>query len=116
MLKYLFTLSLLLLSLTTEVVAQQAPPADLPLTVKLMQMAPMFVIVFLIFYFLVIKPQNQKLKSHQQLLGELKSGDKVLTTSGILGKVTLIEEQTVSLEVAPNVKIKFDKEYITKKV
>lgn len=116
MLKNLALLSTFLLVSTTELLAQQVAPADLPLTVKLMQMAPMFVIVFLIFYFLVVKPQNQKLKSHQQLIAELKSGDRVLTSSGILGKVATIEDECISLEVAPNVKIKFDKEFISKKV
>ncbi len=117
MFKYLSLLSIFLTISTTDVFAQQAQTTgDLPLPVKLMQMAPMFVIVFLIFYFLVVKPQNQKLKAHLQLLNEIKSGDKVVTASGIFGKVASIEEDSISLEVAPNVKIKFDKEFITKKV
>ncbi len=116
MTKYLTLLSIFLLISTTELLAQQPVATDLPLTVKLMQMAPMFVIVFMIFYFLVVKPQNQKLKTHQQLLSDLKSGDRVITTGGILGKVASIDEESISLEVAPNVKIKFDKEFITKKV
>lgn len=69
----------------------------------------MFVAIFLIFYFLIIRPQQKRAKEHQKLLASLKKGDKVITSSGIHGKVVGLDDRTVLLEVDDGVKIKFEK-------
>lgn len=62
-----------------------------------------------ILYFLTIRPQQKKQKEHQEMLKKLKAGDKVMTTSGILGKVTFVapDEKMVRVEVAPKVELEF---------
>lgn len=65
-----------------------------------------FILIFVIFYFLLILPQQRRQKKHKQLLEALKKGDKVVTSSGILGTVTNLSKSTVTLQVADNVKIK----------
>ncbi|MEN3037890.1 MAG: preprotein translocase subunit YajC [Candidatus Kryptonium sp.] len=69
----------------------------------------MFVAIFLIFYFLIIRPQQKRAKEHQKLIESLKKGDKVITSSGIHGKVVGLDDRTVLLEVDDGVKIKFEK-------
>jgi preprotein translocase subunit YajC len=69
----------------------------------------MFVAIFLIFYFLIIRPQQKRAREHQKLIESLKKGDKVITSSGIHGKVVGLDDRTVLLEVDDGVKIKFEK-------
>ncbi len=69
----------------------------------------MFLAIFLIFYFLIIRPQQKRAKEHQKLIQSLKKGDKVITSSGIHGKVVGLDDRTVLLEVDDGVKIKFEK-------
>lgn len=68
--------------------------------------------IFLIFYFLVIKPQRDKQRQHKDTLKNLKKNDEVVTAAGIHGIVALVKETTVMLRVDDNVKIEFDKEAI----
>lgn len=65
-----------------------------------------FILVFFVFYFLLIRPQQKKVKAHQALLKNLKKNDEVMTSGGIYGKVTAINDNVVTLEVAPNVRIR----------
>ncbi len=67
------------------------------------------ILMFAIFYFLLIRPQQTKAKKHRELLGNLKRDDMVVTTGGIHGKVTGIAESIVTVEIAPNVRIKVSK-------
>ena len=69
-------------------------------------MLPMFVIIFVIMYFMVIRPQQKKAKDHRDLLDKLKKNDEVMTSGGIYGRVTDLKENVVTLEVAPNVRIR----------
>jgi len=103
---------LILLFAPTIAFAQAA--TEPPAATKLLSMLPMFIIVFFIFYFLVIKPQNQKLKNHQDLVSNLKKGDLVVTSSGMVAKVSAIEERIVVVEAGSNVKLKFEKDHISK--
>jgi preprotein translocase subunit YajC len=64
-----------------------------------MQMAPM-ILIFVVFYFLLIRPQQQRAKQQQKLLAGLKAGDKVVTASGIIGVVTSVRDDAVSLRSA----------------
>jgi preprotein translocase subunit YajC len=70
------------------------------------------IIMFGIFYFLLIRPQQKKAKEHKALLESLKKGDKVVTAGGMHGKVTAVEETVVTLEVANGVNIKFNKGHV----
>lgn len=81
----------------------------------LVKMLPMFLVVFMIFHFMVIKPQQQKVKSQEELLGSLKKGDGVVTSGGLFGKVSAIEEEHVLLEIAPNVKVKVERTSIARR-
>lgn len=70
------------------------------------------VFMFAIFYFLLIRPQQKKAKEHKALLEGMKKGDNVITAGGVHGKVTAVENDLVTLEVANNVNIKITKSYI----
>jgi len=65
-----------------------------------------FILIFVIMYFMVIRPQQKKAKDHQDVLSKLKKNDEVMTSGGIYGKVIDLKETVVTLEVAPNVRIR----------
>lgn len=65
-----------------------------------------FILIFAIMYFMVIRPQQKKGKDHKELLGKLKKNDEVMTSGGIYGKVVDLKETVVTIEVAPNVRIR----------
>jgi preprotein translocase subunit YajC len=70
------------------------------------------VFMFAIFYFLLIRPQQKKAKEHKALLESMKKGDNVITAGGVHGKITAVENELVTLEIANNVNIKITKSYI----
>ncbi len=70
------------------------------------------ILIFVIFYFLLIRPQQKKAKEHRQMLDALKKGDKVVTQGGIYGVVDQVEQHTLMLKIAENVKVKVGKAYI----
>ena len=67
------------------------------------------VLIFIVFYFLLIRPQQKKAKEHQNYLSNLKKGDKVITGGGIHGQITGITDSVVTLEIAENVRIKVNR-------
>ena len=71
-----------------------------------------FGFILVIFYFLVMRPQSKRVKDSEKFISELKRGDSVITNSGILGTIDGMTEVYVTLEVAPNVKIKMLKKQI----
>lgn len=75
-----------------------------------------FLLMFGVIYFLMIRPQQKKLREQQQMLSALKHGDEVVTSSGILGKVTGIAEKVVTVEIADNVRVKMLKSQISQVV
>lgn len=77
----------------------------------LMNLVPL-VFMFAIFYFLLIRPQQKKAKEHRALLDAIKKGDQVVTAGGMHGKVSAIDENVVTLEVATGVNIKINKGFI----
>ncbi len=93
-----------------------APVAAAPQPPGLMGMLLPIVLMIGVFYFLSIRPQQKKMKLQQEMLGALKHGDEVLTSSGMLGKVTGITEQVVTLEVADNVRVKMLKSQVSQVV
>ena len=81
----------------------------------MIQMLPMFVAVFFVFHLLVTRPQQQKIKQQQDLLGSLKRGDSVVTNGGIFGRVSAVEKDHVLLEIAQNVRVKCEASAIAKR-
>lgn|SRR5690554_3777700 len=77
----------------------------------LVSMAPI-AIIFLIFYFLMIRPQNKKQKETEKMISALKKGDKIVTIGGIHGVVSTTKEQTVIVKVDDNAKMEFSRSAI----
>ena len=71
------------------------------------------VLIFVVFYFLLIRPQQKRMKQHQQMIGGLKRGDVVVLPSGVIGKVSKVEDQEATVEVAQGVNVKVVKSMIT---
>jgi len=65
-----------------------------------------FLLIFVIFYFLIFRPQAQEKKAHEEMLAALKVGNNVLLSQGIFGKITRIEKDNMKVEIADGVKIK----------
>ncbi len=73
-------------------------------------------LMFAIFYFLLIRPQQKRVKAHQALLSELKKGDRVITSGGIIGSVVKFEgDEIVVVEIAPNVRVRVARGMIQEK-
>lgn len=72
----------------------------------------MLVLLFVVFYFFMIKPQRAKQKEQQTFRESLKEGDKVITAGGLYGKVKKVDSNTVLLEIADNVRVTVDKNCI----
>jgi len=70
-------------------------------------------VFFVIFYFLLFRPQQKRAKEHQNLLAKLATGDEVVTGGGLLGKVTDVGETFITLEIADGVRIKVQKMQVT---
>ena len=81
----------------------------------LVSMAPI-AIIFLIFYFLMIRPQNKKQKETEKMIAALKKGDKIITIGGIHGLVSATKEHTVIIKVDDNAKIEFSRSAIAQVV
>ena len=86
--------------------AQETAPAASPKGPSTLEALLPFAAMIAIFYFLVIRPQSQRQKAQQKLLSELKRGDDVVTSSGILGRIEGLTELYVTLEIADGVRIK----------
>ena len=65
--------------------------------------------LFLVFYFFIIRPQSQKQKKVEKMISELKKGDKIVTTGGIIAHIQSIEDKSVLAEVDSGVKVRFTK-------
>jgi len=75
----------------------------------LFSMLVMFGLIFLVFYFLLIRPTRTRQKKHQQMVEQLKPGDKVITSGGIYGTVMGVQKDKIELKIAANVKIDITK-------
>ncbi|AWN54997.1 MULTISPECIES: preprotein translocase subunit YajC [unclassified Methylobacterium] len=72
----------------------------------LVQVVP-FILIFVIMYFLILRPQQRRAKEHQDMVKNVRRGDTVVTTGGILGRVTKVTEAPeIEIEIAPNVQVK----------
>ena len=114
MLKTIGTALTLIITHTTFAVAQTtavAAPVAAESAPAWMQFVPIAVTMF-VFYFFLIRPQAKKQKEQGNFLATLKSGDQVITQSGILGKISSINDHIIHLEIANNVQIKILKSQV----
>ena len=74
-------------------------------TIGLVGLLP-WIAIFVIFYFLLIRPQQRRMKQHQAMIGAVKKNDTVVTGGGLIGKVTKVDENEVEVELAPNIRVK----------
>ncbi|WXU00474.1 MAG: hypothetical protein Ctma_1190 [Catillopecten margaritatus gill symbiont] len=74
------------------------------------------VLLFVIFYFLLIRPQQKRAKDHKALLGAMKAGDEVVTNGGVIGVVKSVDDSFATLEIASGVIIKVQKQGINQKL
>ncbi len=65
--------------------------------------------IFVLFYFMLIRPQQKRQKQHRQMVEQLSTGDEVVTSGGMLGKVTQVGEQHITLEIAKGVEVRVQK-------
>jgi preprotein translocase subunit YajC len=79
---------------------------------QMLQMVGMFVILGVMFYFLLIRPQKKQRKDQENLIKNIKTGDRVLTTGGIYGIVSNVKEKSLMVKIADNVKIEITKSAI----
>jgi preprotein translocase subunit YajC len=89
--------------------AQPGAPGQSPL----LTFAPFWILIFVIFYFVMIRPQKKRQQEQQRLMGSLKTGDRVVTNGGIHGLIANVKDTTVMLKVADNVKIEMEKSAVT---
>lgn len=78
----------------------------------LVQLAPLL-LLFVLFYFMLIRPQQKRMKEHQSMVAGLKRGDSVVLSSGVLGKIVRVEDAEVGVEIAQGVTVKVVKAMIT---
>ncbi len=72
----------------------------------------MFGLIFLIFYFMIIRPQQKRAKEREKLLSQLEKGDKIVTSGGLHATIAGLDEKTALLDVGNNVKMKFERSAI----
>src|SRR5690606_4705033 len=71
----------------------------------LLQFLPL-IFIFVIFYFLMIRPQQRRMKAHRAMIDAVKRGDTVVTAGGLIGKITRVQDDEVEIEVASGVKVR----------
>jgi len=80
---------------------------------QLIQLIGLPLALFVLFYFLMIRPQQRRMKQHQAMLGGLKRGDNIVLSSGMLGKIVRVEDNIVGVEIATGVTVRVRKTMIT---
>jgi preprotein translocase subunit YajC len=91
--------------LVTPAFAQAAGSTGDTGTAALLQFAPLVLIV-VVFYFLLIRPQQRRMKAHQEMIANIKKGDTVVTQGGLIGKVRSVQDDEVRIELGPNVEVR----------
>jgi preprotein translocase subunit YajC len=74
------------------------------------------IVLFAIFYFLVIRPQQQQVKKHREMIEGLKKGDKIVTNGGLIAEVVKVEEEFFKVSLGDKLEVKLDKESVLRKV
>lgn len=78
----------------------------------LVQLPPL-ALILVVFYFLLIRPQQQRMKQHQAMITNLKRGDTVVTSGGMIGKIRSVDDNEARIELAPNVEVRVIKSTIS---
>ena len=73
----------------------------------------MLVVLFVVFYFLLIRPQTKRVKEHKKMVDSLAKGDEIMTGGGILGEIINMADDYVIIEIAPNIQIKVQRQSIS---
>jgi preprotein translocase subunit YajC len=81
-------------------------------TAVLVQFAPLL-LIFVIFYFLLIRPQSRRVKEHREMIAAVKRNDVAVTSGGLIGKVTKVDEAEVELEIAPGTRVRVVKSMLS---
>lgn len=100
-------------SLIPDAMAQAAGPATGAGPGGSIPFFGMMAIMFVLFYFMLIRPQQKKQKEHQEMLKKLSTGDEVVTAGGILGKIIEVSDNFITLEIASGVQIKVQRFQVT---
>jgi len=106
MIRSIFTSISALLAFTTPAFADSGAPSS-----SFTQLIPL-ILIMLIFYFLLIRPQQKRAKEHRNMVESLKKGDKVLTNGGIFGSVTDVKDDFLKVEIADGVRIKIQRDAV----
>ena len=96
------------MNIVNNAYAQSAGPAD-----GGMSMLIMVVLFFVIMYFMIIRPQNKRVKEHKKLIDTLSNNSEVVISNGIMGKIKNIKDDTLELEISSGVNIKVRKNSVT---
>jgi preprotein translocase subunit YajC len=88
--------------------AQEAPPAGS----GFMSLLPL-ILIFVVFYFFLIRPQMKQAREHKQMVEALAKGDEVVTSGGMLGKITKLGDTFIHVEIAPNVEVRIQKHSVS---
>lgn len=96
--------------ISTAAAQAQAPATGQ--TSALMQFLPL-VLIFIVFYFLLIRPQSKRAKEHTAMIAALENGAEVVTSGGILGKVVELGDQFLTVEIADGVRVKVQRHTVT---
>ena len=89
--------------------------ADTAQPSMLMQFAPM-ILILVVFYFLIMRPQQKKLKDHQAMISELKKGDRIILASGLAGRITKVGEEFFTVEIANGVEVEVERAAVNRKL
>ncbi len=73
----------------------------------------MIAVIFVLFYFMLIRPQNKRAKEHRELITKLQKGDEIVTTSGFLGKVVNLDEQFIKVSLADGIEVHLQRQAVT---
>ena len=95
------------------VLSAAVAPTVSPTSGAMIQQFALMAAIFAVFYFLLIRPQQKKVKAQQEFLGSLKKGADVITTGGIYGRITGLTDTVVTLEIADKLRIKVSRNAIT---
>ncbi len=93
----------------SDALAETAPAAAGASQPGMLEALFPFVILFIVFYFLLIRPQSKRAKEHKKMVEALAKGDEVLTQGGIYGKIIEVSEEIVTVELADNVQVKLQR-------
>jgi preprotein translocase subunit YajC len=92
--------------------AQSGAAASGGISAILVQFAPLL-LIFVIFYFLLIRPQSRRMKDHRDMIGAVKRNDIAVTSGGLIGKVTKVDEAEIELEVASGTRVRIVKSMLS---